>query len=84
MILVGQDDAVLPLLQSPSFADLAENQRAEEIVALTDVLVPNRKDKRLLVQVVRSRLEEKLFIKNRIQIAPLDARLVFLPIRVRP
>lgn len=83
VILIGKNNAIFPLFQSSSFAILSENQRSEEIVALAYVLVPHGNYERLLVEIVWSRLEEKLFIKDWIEITPFCARLKLPLMRVR-
>lgn len=80
VILVGQNYTIFPLFQPPSFARLSKNQRAEKIVAFADVFIPNGDNERLLVQIVRPSFKVKFFVEHRVQIAPLDARLEFLPV----
>lgn len=81
---IGKPNAIFPLLESTSFAVVADNERTEKIVTFANVLVPNGDDYRLFVEFVWSRLEAKLFVKNRIQISPLHAGfLFFIPVRIR-
>lgn len=78
VVLVRLPDAVLPLLQPAALAVRPNLQRAKEVVALAQVLVPDGQLHGLLVQLVRSRLEHKLLVVHRIQGAPLDARFALL------
>lgn len=80
VILIRQYYTILPLFEPSSFARLSKNQRAEEIVAFADVFVPNGDDERLFVEVIRTSFEVKLFVEDGVQVAPLDASLVFLPV----
>jgi hypothetical protein len=84
MILIGQDDAVLEMLQSPSLAALArEHQRPEKVVAFADVFVPDGDDQRLpRLQVVGSRFKGKLFVEDRIEVSPFDACLELLSVGI--
>lgn len=84
MEMIRQPDAVEPLLQSITFALGAQLEAAQKVVALAQILVPDGQDEHLLVQIVRTGLEIELLIEDRIQCAPLDARLVLLVlVRIR-
>lgn len=76
--MVRHPDAVLPLAQPATFALRPDRQRAEEVVALAQILVPDGQQNGLFVEFVRARLERELFVVDRIKSAPFDAGLAFL------
>lgn len=83
VIMIGKTYAVPPLLQATPLARSTEDERAQEVVALANILVPHRQHERLLVQVVGTCLEQKLLVEDGVQVAPLDVRpeLPLVPIR---
>jgi len=82
--VIGQSDAVEPLLQAFAFALGAQLQAAQEVVALAEILVPHGQDEHLLVEVVRTCLEVELLVVDGIERAPFDAGLVLLVlVRIR-
>ena len=85
VVVVWKANAVAPLLQAASLAGAAENQAAQEVVTLANILVPHGQHERLLVQVVGTCLEHKLLVEDGVQVAPFDARpeLPLVPIRLQ-
>lgn len=76
--MVWLPDAVLPLLQPAPLAVRPDLQRAEEVVALAQVFVPDGQQHGLLVQLVWARLEHELLVVDGVQGAPFDAGFAFL------
>lgn len=64
--MVRKSDTIPPLLQSAPLARSAQQQRSQEVVTLSNVLVQHGQHQRLLVQIVGPRLELELLVENRI------------------